>query len=87
MLGLMFVGFAGGVFNVFRISNEARRLRPATRIRGSSVAAGGKIDPMHQFVIEPIFGSFQPGNPFVFTNSALWTLIVLARSRRSCSAG
>jgi F-type H+-transporting ATPase subunit a len=42
------------------------------------VAAGGKIDPMHQFVIEPIFGSFQPGNPFVFTNSALWTLIVLA---------
>ena len=41
-------------------------------------AEGGKIDPMHQFVIEPIFGSFQAGNPFVFTNSALWTLIVLA---------
>jgi F-type H+-transporting ATPase subunit a len=40
--------------------------------------AAGKIDPMHQFVIEPVFGSFQPGNPFVFTNSALWTLIVLA---------
>ncbi|HJP68842.1 MAG TPA: F0F1 ATP synthase subunit A, partial [Sphingomicrobium sp.] len=33
---------------------------------------------MHQFVIEPIFGSFQGHNPFVFTNSALWTLIVLA---------
>src|SRR3954447_12931306 len=33
---------------------------------------------MHQFVIEPIFGSFQRNNPFVFTNSALWTLIVLA---------
>ena len=32
---------------------------------------------MHQFVIEPIFGSFQNNNPFVFTNSALWTLIVL----------
>src|SRR6476620_420063 len=32
---------------------------------------------MHQFVIEPIAGSFQGGNPFVFTNSALWTLIVL----------
>ncbi|HWJ37505.1 MAG TPA: F0F1 ATP synthase subunit A, partial [Sphingomicrobium sp.] len=32
---------------------------------------------MHQFVIEPIFGSFQRNNPFVFTNSALWTLIVL----------
>jgi F-type H+-transporting ATPase subunit a len=41
------------------------------------VAAGAKIDPMHQFVIEPIFGSFQANNPFVFTNSALWTLIVL----------
>ena len=33
---------------------------------------------MHQFVIEPIFGSFRRNNPFVFTNSALWTLIVLA---------
>jgi F-type H+-transporting ATPase subunit a len=41
------------------------------------VAAGGKIDPMHQFVIEPIYGSFQQNNPFVFTNSALWTLVVL----------
>ncbi len=37
----------------------------------------GKIDPMHQFTIEPIVGSFQGGNPFVFTNSALWTLIVV----------
>ena len=41
------------------------------------MAAGGKIDPMHQFVIEPIAGSFQANNPFVFTNSALWMLIVL----------
>jgi F-type H+-transporting ATPase subunit a len=41
------------------------------------VAVEAKIDPMHQFVIEPMFGSFQAGNPFVFTNSALWTLIVL----------
>src|SRR3982750_1672335 len=32
---------------------------------------------MHQFVVEPIAGSFQGQNPFVFTNSALWTLIVL----------
>ena len=37
----------------------------------------GKIDPMHQFAIEPIAGSFQGHNPFVFTNSALWMLIVL----------
>jgi F-type H+-transporting ATPase subunit a len=41
------------------------------------VATGGKIDPMHQFVIEPIAGSFQANNPFVFTNSALWMLVVL----------
>jgi F-type H+-transporting ATPase subunit a len=41
------------------------------------VAAEGKIDPMHQFVIQPIAGSFQHGSPLVFTNSALWTLIVL----------
>ena len=41
------------------------------------MAAESKIDPMHQFVIEPIYGSFQQNNPFVFTNSALWTLIVL----------
>src|SRR5438445_9223853 len=32
---------------------------------------------MHQFVIQPIAGSFQHGSPLVFTNSALWTLIVL----------
>jgi F-type H+-transporting ATPase subunit a len=37
----------------------------------------GKIDPMHQFVIQPIAGSFEGGNAFVFTNSALWMLIVL----------
>ena len=36
-----------------------------------------KIDPMHQFMIQPIAGSFEGGNPFVFTNSALWLLIVL----------
>lgn len=41
------------------------------------MAAGGDIDPMHQFTIEPIFGSFHGANPFVFTNSALWMLIVL----------
>ena len=41
------------------------------------MAAGAKIDPMHQFMIQPIAGSFDGGNPFVFTNSALWTLIVL----------
>ena len=37
----------------------------------------GKIDPMHQFTIEPIAGTFEGGNPFVFTNSALWLIIVL----------
>ncbi len=42
------------------------------------MAAETKIDPMHQFQIDPIFGSLADGNPFVFTNSALWMLIVLA---------
>jgi F-type H+-transporting ATPase subunit a len=41
------------------------------------VAAETKIDPMHQFQIDPIFGELAAGNPFVLTNSALWMLIVL----------
>jgi len=43
------------------------------------VAAETKIDPMHQFQIDPVFdGSALAGSPFAFTNSALWMLIVLA---------
>ena len=42
------------------------------------MAAESKIDPMHQFQIDPIFGSLGEGSPFAFTNSALWMLIVLA---------
>ena len=41
------------------------------------MATETKIDPMHQFQIAPIFGDLAPGNPFVFTNSALWMLVVL----------
>jgi len=41
------------------------------------VAAESKIDPMHQFQISPLAGHLD-GNPFVFTNSALWMLVVLA---------
>ena len=41
------------------------------------MAAETKIDPMKQFEIDPIFGSLTDGSPFVFTNSALWMLIVL----------
>jgi F-type H+-transporting ATPase subunit a len=40
------------------------------------VAASGRIDPMHQFQIHPLAGDL--GSPFVFTNSALWMLVVLA---------
>jgi len=40
------------------------------------VAAEAKIDPMHQFQISPITGQLD-GSPFIFTNSALWMLIVL----------
>jgi F-type H+-transporting ATPase subunit a len=41
------------------------------------VAAGTRIDPMHQFQISPLAGDLD-GSPFVFTNSALWMLVVLA---------
>ncbi len=42
------------------------------------MAAETNIDPMHQFHIFPIVGDLAAGNPFVFTNSALWMIIVLA---------
>ncbi len=41
------------------------------------MAAEIKIDPMHQFQIDPLFGAAEAGNPLLFTNSALWMLIVL----------
>ncbi len=41
------------------------------------MAAESKIDPMHQFQIAPLAGELD-GSPFVFTNSALWMLVVLA---------
>jgi F-type H+-transporting ATPase subunit a len=41
------------------------------------VAAESRIDPMHQFQIHPLAGNLD-GSPFVFTNSALWMLVVLA---------
>lgn len=40
------------------------------------MAAESKIDPMHQFQIDGITGALD-GTPFVFTNSALWMLIIL----------
>ena len=42
------------------------------------MAAEIKIDPMQQFQINPLFGDLHAGNPFAFTNSALWMMIVLA---------
>ncbi len=41
---------------------------------------GGKIDPMHQFLIEPAFGShwIVGGYDLSFTNSALWMVVTLA---------
>ncbi|MEQ7874585.1 F0F1 ATP synthase subunit A [Sphingomonas sp. ASV193] len=41
------------------------------------MVAESKIDPMHQFQISPIAGHLD-GSALVFTNSALWMLIVLA---------
>jgi F-type H+-transporting ATPase subunit a len=42
------------------------------------VAADGKVDPMHQFTIEPLFGTDHwnlAGYNIAFTNSALWMAI------------
>ncbi len=41
------------------------------------MAAETKIDPMHQFQIGALNGGVPDGTPFLFTNSALWMLIVL----------
>ena len=40
------------------------------------MAAESTIDPMHQFQIDSLAGDLT-GNPFAFTNSALWMMIVL----------
>ncbi|MGZ8282891.1 MAG: F0F1 ATP synthase subunit A [Allosphingosinicella sp.] len=40
------------------------------------MAQESTIDPMHQFQIDPLVGNLA-GNPFAFTNSALWMMIVL----------
>ena len=41
------------------------------------MATEGKIDPMHQFLIEPIIRLDVAGFDLSFTNSALWMMIVL----------
>jgi F-type H+-transporting ATPase subunit a len=42
------------------------------------VAAEGKIDPMHQFTVEPLLPLRVGGYDLSFTNSSLWLLIALA---------
>ena len=44
-----------------------------------AAAEGGKIDPMHQFLIEPVLGLhwIVGGYDLSFTNSALWMVITL----------
>jgi F-type H+-transporting ATPase subunit a len=43
-------------------------------------AESGKIDPMHQFQVEPLFGQDWQiaGHSIAFTNSSLWMLLTLA---------
>ena len=43
-------------------------------------AESGKIDPMHQFLIEPLFGKEWAiaGHNIAFTNSAMWMVVTLA---------
>jgi F-type H+-transporting ATPase subunit a len=42
-------------------------------------AESGKIDPMHQFLVEPVFGQNWEiaGHSIAFTNSALWMALTL----------
>ena len=42
------------------------------------MAAEGKIDPMHQFTVEPLLPLRVGGYDLSFTNSSLWLLIALA---------
>jgi len=42
------------------------------------VAAEGKIDPMHQFTVEPLLPLHIGGYDISFTNSAAWMLVTLA---------
>ena len=42
------------------------------------MAVQAKIDPMSQFMIHPVGAGDLTGSPFMFTNSSLWMLIVLA---------
>ncbi len=42
------------------------------------MAEAGKIDPMHQFTVEPIVPLHLGGYDISFTNSSLWLLIALA---------
>ena len=42
------------------------------------MAAEGKIDPMHQFTVEPLVPLHIGGYDVSFTNSSLWLLIALA---------
>lgn len=40
------------------------------------MAEGGAVDPMHQFEVQPIFGTMEEGS-IAFTNSTMWMLIAL----------
>ena len=46
------------------------------------MAAEGKIDPMHQFTVEPLVPLHIGGYDISFTNSSLWLLIALADHHR-----
>ena len=40
--------------------------------------SAGKIDPMHQFTVEPLVPLKVAGYDISFTNSSLWMLLTLA---------
>ena len=72
---MLFLGFGVGVVNVMRVSKKP----PGTgRARSLEVkVAAGKIDPMHQFTVEPLVPLHIGDYDISFTNSSLWMVLAL----------
>ena len=72
LLLMLFLGFGVGIRNVIRISKTPPGCGPGAEFEEvtSEVAAAGKIDPMHQFTVEPLVPLHVGGYDISFTNSA-----------------
>ena len=88
----MVLGTVGGFWSIIKIVDPPPVGGRSIGLEGTARVAeqSGKIDPMHQFLIEPLFGRDWEiaGQSIAFTNSALWMALTLRRGVGcSCSAG